>query len=159
LSVDGFGTYTIFTFGGFMGLALGLILKFKEDRTEGCSTERHVFNTASIFSASYALFGSLIIFALFPVLAYEIDVSNNFNLFNLYNGPISIVIGMGAAVLASFCVSALINGEVIVRDVLHAPIAGGIVVGSASLFITNPVYALVAGFAGGAVQSLIQNII
>jgi hypothetical protein len=33
LSVDGFGTYSIFTFGGFMGLAMGIILKLKEDRT------------------------------------------------------------------------------------------------------------------------------
>lgn len=66
---------------------------------------------------------------------------------------------MGAAIVASFIMSGLINGSAIIRDVIHAPIAGGIVVGSASFFITNPVYALVAGFAGGAVQTFIQNII
>lgn len=33
LSVDGFGTYSIFTFGGFMGLAMGLILKMRESRS------------------------------------------------------------------------------------------------------------------------------
>lgn len=38
LSVDGFGTYSIFTFGGFMGLGMGLLLKIREDRNEGCST-------------------------------------------------------------------------------------------------------------------------
>jgi hypothetical protein len=70
LAVDGFGTYSIFTFGGFMGLAMGLILKCKEDRTDGCSTSTHAFNSASPFSVSYALFGSLIILALFPVLGY-----------------------------------------------------------------------------------------
>lgn len=70
LSVDGFGTYTIFTFAGFMGLALGVILKRKEDKMEETSTEMHSFNIGSDFSVLYALFGSLIIFALFPILAY-----------------------------------------------------------------------------------------
>jgi hypothetical protein len=55
--------------------------------------------------------------------------------------------------------SSLINGNIIVRDIMHAPIAGGIVVGSASAFIAHPVYSMVAGFAGGAVQTLIQNLI
>jgi hypothetical protein len=158
LAVDGFGTYSIFTFGGFMGLAMGLILKFKEDRTEGGSTATHTFNDASPFSVSYALFGSLIIFALFPALGYEIDVTNNFNLFNLYVTPVSIIIGMGASLIGSFIVSSLFNGNLLLRDIIHSPIAGGIVVGSASFFINNPVYALVAGFSGGAVQSTIQNI-
>jgi hypothetical protein len=66
---------------------------------------------------------------------------------------------MGASIIASYFVSSIINGSVIVRDVIHAPIAGGIVVGSASFFITNPAYALVAGFTGGAMQSLIQNLV
>lgn len=92
-------------------------------------------------------------------MAYEIDVANNFNIFNLYTAPVSIVIGMGASIVASCIVSSIINGYIIIRDIIHSPIAGGIVVGSASLFITNPVYSFIAGFAGGAVQTLIQNII
>lgn len=73
--------------------------------------------------------------------------------------PTSLVVGMGASVLGAICLSSLINGFVIVRDVVHAPIAGGIVVGSASTFIANPVYALVAGFTAGLVQAFIQNVI
>jgi hypothetical protein len=66
---------------------------------------------------------------------------------------------MGAAVIGALCISALINGNLILRDIIHAPIAGGIVVGSASMFIANPLYAMVAGFTAGIVQSLIQNVI
>jgi hypothetical protein len=47
----------------------------------------------------------------------------------------------------------------IIRDALHGPIAGAIVVGASSLYISNPVYAFVAGAAGGIIQSLIQNLI
>jgi hypothetical protein len=53
----------------------------------------------------------------------------------------------------------MINGTVIGRDLIHAPIAGGIVVGAASFFITNPAYAIVAGFTAGVVQTVIQNVI
>lgn len=42
---------------------------------------------------------------------------------------------------------------------MHGPIAGAIVVGASSLYITNPVYAFVAGATGGLSQSLIQNLI
>lgn len=112
-----------------------------------------------MFSSSFALFGSLIIFALLPLLAHEVDVYNSFNLFNLYNGPISVVVGMGASLIGAFCSSSFFNGNVIARDIIHAPIAGGIVVGAASMFITNPTYALVAGFTAGVVQTSIHNII
>jgi hypothetical protein len=64
---------------------------------------------------------------------------------------------MAASLIGSSMVSMLINEQIIIRDLVHAPIAGGIVVGSASFFIANPVYALVAGFAAGVLQALIQN--
>ena len=73
LSNDPFGTYFIFTFGGFMGLALGVILKmFREKLDNGCSTSKNSFNTSNFTSSLMALFGSLIIFILFPLLAFEV---------------------------------------------------------------------------------------
>lgn len=73
LSNDPFGTYFIFTFGGFMGLALGVILNiFREKLDNGCSTSKNSFNTSYFFSSMMAVLGSLIIFVLFPFLAYEV---------------------------------------------------------------------------------------
>ncbi|MFM7853748.1 MAG: hypothetical protein ACKO96_17950, partial [Flammeovirgaceae bacterium] len=43
------------------------------------------------------------------------------------------------------------------RDVLHGPIAGAIVVGASSLYITYPLFAIISGFTGGLAQSFIQN--
>lgn len=65
---------------------------------------------------------------------------------------------MGAAVVGAVIFSVLINGKLVARDLLHAPIAGGIIAGSASFFITNPVYTFVVGFTGGALQAVVQNI-
>lgn len=143
-----------------MGLALGAVLKFcREKVNNGSSTSQNKFYEASDFSSRLALFGSLIIFTFFPMLSYEVDNSRKFNNFYLYTGSTSLLLGMSSSVVGALCISSLINGNIIVRDILHAPIAGGIVVGSASFFIVNPVYSLVAGFSGGAAQTLIQNLI
>jgi ammonia channel protein AmtB len=107
----------------------------------------------------YAVFGSLIIFALFPFLAYEFDAYINVNSYSSYVGPLCVIVAMGAGTLGSIMVSTLINGQLIARDAIHGPIAGAIAVGASSLYITTPVWALVAGCSGGIVQALIQNTI
>lgn len=107
----------------------------------------------------YALFGSLIIFALFPFLAYEIDAYTYFHDYSTYSNPLSIILAMGAGTIGAIFVSLFIHGFIIARDVIHGPIAGAIAVGASSLYITNPTYALVAGCAGGIIQGIIQNLI
>jgi hypothetical protein len=143
-----------------MGLALGIILKGCRERLDnGCSTSKNSFNQSCFFSSSLSLFGSLIILTLFPYLSFDLDNTNSFNLFYLYTGPTSLLLGMAASLIGALCVTIFANENIIVRDLAHAPIAGGIVVGSASFFIASPVYALLAGFTAGAAQALIQNYI
>jgi ammonia channel protein AmtB len=93
------------------------------------------------------------------MLSFEVDNTNSFNNFYLYNGPTSLLLGMSASLLGAFCISSLMNGGMIIRDIVHAPVSGAIVVGSSSAFISSPVYALVAGLTAGIVQTLIQNLI
>jgi ammonia channel protein AmtB len=66
---------------------------------------------------------------------------------------------MGAGAISALMVSCLINGYIITRDLTHGTIAGAISVGASSLYITTPVYAFIAGAAGGIIQVLIQNLI
>lgn len=70
-----------------------------------------------------------------------------------------MIVGLGAGAIGAILTSCLINGQLIARDALHGPFAGAIVVGASSLYITNPVYALIAGASGGIIQTLIQNLI
>ena len=158
LGQDSFGTFSIFTFGGFMGLALGLILYCKEKANYSTSTGSHPKYSSSENNAPLALFGAIIIFLFFPLLGFDLDTFHGVNLFNYFTGPFYIILAMGAAIVGALIASAIFNGHLIVRDLIHAPIAGGIIVGSASFFITAPVYSLVAGFAGGFVQSCLQNL-
>ena len=88
----------------------------------------------------------------------DLNAHHTINYFNSFVGPFCIVISMGASLLGSFIVSTLINGKLIARDMIHAPIAGAIVGGSASFFTVNPTQPILAGLAGGILQTLIQNL-
>lgn len=68
-----------------------------------------------------------------------------------------MILALGAAAIGGFFMSALFNGKLIIRDIINAPIAGGIAIGASSLFITNPCYAVVVGFSAGFIQVFIQN--
>jgi hypothetical protein len=105
------------------------------------------------------MFGALIIWIFFPILAFDIDDGTIANAFNLYTGPISIVLAMSAGALGAFSFSSFFNERMIARDIIHGPIAGAIACGTASFYITNPVYAILVGFAAGIIQTFIQNVI
>ena len=107
----------------------------------------------------YAGLGTLIIFSLFPILAFQPDGMTHFNQYSPYTNPLCIIAGLGSGAVGALFVSALVNGTIIVRDLFHGVIAGAIVVGASSLYISNPIYAIVAGTSGGAIQALIQNFI
>jgi len=141
-----------------MGLALGLALYILERTDETRSTQKHPKYNGVESNVPNALFGALIIFIFFPFLAFDLDTFHGVNRFNYLIGPFYIVLAMGASIVGAVIVSTIFNGNLIIRDLIHAPIAGGIIAGSASFYISTPVYSLVAGFAGGAIQSLLQNI-
>jgi len=89
------------------------------------------------------------------VLAHEGDNSNTISIFNLLNGPLSIILAMGSAVITSiscFSFKYGLEGGLRVKDILNGVIAGGIVCGSASYYITTPVLALICGSAAAIVQ-------
>jgi hypothetical protein len=62
-----------------MGLALGLLLYFRESRSEGCTTAMHRQYNSSHFNTYIAIFGSLIIFVFFPFLSIDPDAYSPIN--------------------------------------------------------------------------------
>ena len=141
-----------------MGLALGLFQRLREQRedyrVEPVSLRKY---SSAEPSALYSLFGALIIFALFPFMAFEIDAYIYFSSFNTFSLPLCLVLAMGAGGIGSVVFSLLFNGQLIVRDATHGVVAGAIASGAASLYLINPSYALIAGGIGGFSQSFIQN--
>lgn len=143
-----------------MGLGMGILSAFRERKTASkLSVNSMRKYIGSEYSTLYSLFGCLIVFALFPLLSYGFDSYTRYNSYSPYINPLCVIAAMGAGAVSSIIVSLLINGSIIVRDATHGPIAGAIAVGASSLYITNPVYAFVAGAVGGLIQALIQNFI
>ena len=63
---------------------------------------------------------------------------------------------MGAAAVTGVAMSALIHGYLKLRDLQQALIAGMVVGGSASYFITNPAYSLACGVTAGLLQPIFE---
>ncbi len=55
--------------------------------------------------------------------------------------------------------SPIFNNGVLIRDIVYAPIAGGVACATASYWILNPVYSLLTGLVAGAVQVVIMNLV
>lgn len=107
---DVFGTFTVFTFGGFLGLTYGIFLRMREGKKRVRTTnhERLDGNSESI---AHAIFGGILIFVLFPFLAFEGDQSYVSNLFQRYTAPVSIILSMASAILTSIGLGMLVHGD------------------------------------------------
>lgn len=159
LATDSFGTFSIFTFGGFLGLTVAYLLKRREDSTDGCSTLNNPKNTASPGSVALSTLGAIIIFLFFPLLTYELDAYHGINTHSLYIGPLELILSMGCAIIAASGTSLLINGALVPRDLITSPVAGAIIAGSATFYFAQNAYCFVLGIIGGVVQVIIQNLI
>lgn len=153
---DFFGTYSIFSFGAYVSLAMGVVLTVREKRNVGFFNYLEKLQGCHQ-SALHSLFGALLIFVLLPVLAYEGDSSNKFFLFSLTNGPLSVLLSMASAVVASAACGLFYKGSFRVKDILNAVVSGGVISGTASYYITTPVLAVICGTVGAIFQYTLDN--
>lgn len=141
------GSTYIFEFGGFAGTMIAILLactKHKDILTNHTNYISHKFN------ATLALVGSAFIWVFFPVLNMDIPGS----LFIYTNAGISTLFCISAAVVAAIGFSLLISGKLEFRDIITAPIAGGVIVGCSSTYIYNPLESLLLGSGAGILQVL-----
>lgn len=160
IGADSFETFIIFTYGGFMALALGLFAYLRERREENVMEIRSLRKyTCSSESALNSVLGAIIIFVFLPFLAYEADAYMYQNTFIAYTATATIVLAMGAGVCGSMIFSMVFNGYLVLRDATHGALAGAIATGAASLYIVNPAWAIITGLLAGLLQGFLQCLV
>ena len=143
-----------------MGLGLGFFSFLRERSEDYIINEKSMKKyEGSEESTVYSVLGALIIVVFIPLMAIDIDSYIFQNKFAPYISPLILILAVAAGITTSTCLSAILNGYLIVRDVTHGAIAGAIVVGAGSLYIWNPSFALLSGIIGGTIQTLIQNLV
>mgnify|MGYP003491484192 CR=1 FL=1 len=80
------------------------------------------------------LVGSVFIWVFFPVL--NMDIPNT--LFVYSNAGIATIFCISSCVISSIAFTLIINGKIEIRDLITAPIIGGVVIGSSSTYVYNP---------------------
>ena len=102
-----------------------------------------------------SILGSLVIFLTIPVLALEGDNSMPKERFTNYTTPLSLILSMGASITTSLSLSLFVNnGTLNIRDIQNGLIAGAVVGGTTSYFITNYAFSLLCGVAAAIFQPI-----
>lgn len=80
------------------------------------------------------------------------------NTFLFYTPVLCIILSISASTLTSIAISLIAKGDLVVRHLVYGPVAGAIIGGASSYYTTNPVYAIVVGVTGGALQTIFMLI-
>lgn len=145
------GSTTIFEFGGFAGATIAFLLYKTKQST---MLQNHPHYTSQKFNATLSLMGAAFIWVFFPVMNMDIPPT----LFVYTNAGISTLFSISAAVVAAVGVSLIAYGKLEFRDVITAPIAGGVIIGCSSTYIYNPLQSLMLGAGAGVLQVAFNNI-
>jgi len=101
-----------------------------------------------------SLVGSAFIWVFFPVL--NMDIPNT--LFVFSNAGISTIFSISTCVISTIAMSLIANGRLQYRDLLTAPILGGVIIGSSSTYIYNPAEAIIFGFIASFLQIIFNRL-
>lgn len=149
-AIDYGGTMTVFLFGGAMGLSLCLILYIKQsDLIKG-----HVQYATKKINRTLALTGAAFCWVFFPVI--NLDISPE--LFFYSNAGLSTIICISSCVVTTIGLCLTVDARINIRNLITAPIAGGVIVGSSSANIYTALEAIMLGMLAAVLQFIFNRI-
>ena len=153
------GTFSVFTFGSFMGLFMGLVLLCKYKRRSN-QTKNIELYTGSPHSVVISLLGTLLAICLLPVAILDQEDQFGGELHSMYPSAfMSMMTASFACLTMNIGVSITINHKASVRDIVEGSIAGSISIASTAFYISKPLDSIVIGSIVGLLQPLLQNFI
>ena len=159
---DLFGSFTIFSFGGFLGVTIGIVLRVGE-RKRFINTYKKARVEGSAQTVVLSLVGAIALFVLFPLLVFEGEQTYQSTAFQKYGASVAVLLSMASAVVTSIGVSLFVNGDrmdsIRIKDLVNAEIAGAIASGAAAYYCTTPFLPLLAGSIAAVVQYFCDNFI
>jgi len=80
------------------------------------------------------------------------------NLFIFSTAGISTYFAMASSMVTVVSLGLIFQGKASYRDIITAPIAGGVMVSSASAFLYNPLQGLILGMIAGLLQFIFNRL-
>ena len=150
-SVDHGGSMTIFEFGGVAGSIVSILLTL--------TTQKNIIGFNSYYTskkhvATITMIGTTFIWLFLPVLNTDIPSS----LFIYSNAGISTLYSTCACLATVMGITLTLEGKLSYRDMITAPIAGGIIIGSSASYIYNPLESFMLGILAAIVQILFNRL-
>lgn len=144
LAFDYGGSISVFLFGGATGTILALLLSWRQKD----QFFAHKEYTSNKLSRTLALLGAVFCWVFFPVL--NMDISPELFLFS--NAGLSTILCISSSVVTMTGICLVIDQRLDLRCLITSVIAGGVIVGSSSAVIYNPMGALLLGILAAVLQ-------
>jgi hypothetical protein len=119
----------------------------------------HKKYTGRPFSGTFASIGSFILMLFLPFLVVSYQNTTTSNSFLSYTPFLSIIFSVSSSLMGSMSIGFIFFTRFRIRDLIYGTIAGAFSGGASSIFTSNIVYAMTAGFTGGAIQVIIHRLI
>lgn len=108
-------------------------------------------------SSTLAVIGTAFIWVFFPTFVMDPPaLTSKICPTAIYTTPITVLYGLASSTIMAISTSFVLNEKLMIRDILHGPVAGGITVASAGYYITNPVWGILIGSVAGIIQPVIN---
>ncbi|XP_075049002.1 ammonium transporter Rh type B-B-like [Mixophyes fleayi] len=143
---DAGGSMTIHTFGAYFGLVVSRVL-YRPQLSKSEQREGSVYH-----SDLFAMIGTIYLWMFWPSFNSAVTAHGD----DQHRTVINTYYSLAACTLATFSMSALLNGEGKL-DMVHiqnAALAGGVAVGTAAEMMLTPFGAMIAGSLAGIVSTL-----
>lgn len=69
-----------------------------------------------------------------------------------------VFFSISGSTISCVALGLIFYGRFIVRHLVYGPVAGAVIGGAASFYISNPVYAILVGVVGGMLQAIFMSI-
>ena len=146
-TVDLGGSMNIHTFGAFFGVAMTWVM-FHGDKAKMQTKEK-----SDKISKTISFIGTIFLWLYWPSFNTANTLSTPSHA--KHRGLINTYLSILGSCMGAFMVSLFVKkGKMNIKDILHASVAGGVIIGGCSTLIIYPVVAIIVGFLGGVVSTI-----
>lgn len=89
---------------------------------------------------------------------HQTTTTANLNPYLYYTPVLCVILSVSGSTLTTIALGLIFKGRLVVRHLVYGPVAGAIIGGASSYYISNPVYATLIGCIGGIMQTIFMLI-
>ena len=140
---DAGGSTTVHIFGAYFGVTMSIVLA---KYARPCARPEKTY-----YSNVLAMFGTLFLWIYWPAFNFGVYATNTFERTQIVANTLFSLAG---STIATFVVTSMHGKGILIEDIQHASLVGGVAIGSSAGILYLPAVAVTIGFLAGIVSTI-----